>query len=267
MTAKIAYRIDYWPRQAFGIFQIDGDIFQPSSAGVSTKEVTLTPRVFWYRKLTLKNQDQVLVANGHPLQQGETYRRFFLFPSLNPWALLTTRYEITNQGNLGDGKTIYVCGDVKESFLPSPIGLVIFIIIGWSFERESSGTSLRTRNNNHDRALLVALAVGVILGGGSGGIMGWDVGKLLGMIIGAITGALFGAFFVPVNVLSMIEEANANPKVLAIPPMIGAAGMVFFGLLNLQGPPLGDLFLLAALGAFLGLLVSVFIRFTGFINT
>ena len=94
--------------------------------------------------IDLERQGDELLVNGKSLEVGESSGWFRVYPTLNPWLLETAYTEIANHGVfdcyqvLGEDTVerqsidaLYVYGDVSESWLPNPLGLVILGIGIW----------------------------------------------------------------------------------------------------------------------------------------
>ncbi len=82
--------------------------------------------------LEIRRKNQSISINFHPLVLGEIYQKFHWFPSINPWLILTYRYEVKNEGisplkSPTSPDMIFISGDVYEGWLPNPVG---FIILG-----------------------------------------------------------------------------------------------------------------------------------------
>lgn len=191
---RIVYSIDHrardgktWPSDPF------------DARGISHKEkIVLEAPAFWCGSLTLENRDQVLLVNGQPIKVGESYNRRYWFFSWNPWVFLTTQFEVANQGALRQGRAIYVCGEIKEGFLPNPLGLLVLGVLAVLAGKEA----LEEKN----KVLLGSIVAGGILSGITGGLMGRDIGELFGMVFGGITGALVGATVIAGMVTGIVEE-------------------------------------------------------------
>jgi hypothetical protein len=94
--------------------------------------------------IKLERQSDKLIVNGKSLEVGESASWFRVYPTFNPWLLETTYTEIANRGVfdcykvLGEDTVerqsidaLYVYGDVSESWLPNPLGLVILGVGIW----------------------------------------------------------------------------------------------------------------------------------------
>jgi hypothetical protein len=126
LDMQVAYCLSYWPHYAIS----GGAIYAYGASNES--RIVLSPQAPWYGNLILERQGQVLIVNDQPLQSGETYSTFRWFPTLNPWLLSTAHFTVKNEGMLGktiEGSrsptAIYVSGDVREGWLPNPIGFMI----------------------------------------------------------------------------------------------------------------------------------------------
>lgn len=123
---RLAYCISIWPRHAIS----GGGIYGLGSSNQDEIHV---------HSLSLRRDGLTLFVNGHPTLPGATYTTT-RFAALNPWVVLTSRFEVRNDGPLQEEVTssanvLFVSGDVRESWFPSPIGL--FMLIGgvWLIRR------------------------------------------------------------------------------------------------------------------------------------
>ena len=116
--SRLAYCLSVWPRQAIsggGIYDI----------GTSNQdEIRVDP-------LNLKRYNLTLSVNGHEINPGQTYKTT-RFAGLNPWVVLTSRFEVRNDGLMPEELTssasvLFVTGDVHEGWFPNPLGLIVLI--------------------------------------------------------------------------------------------------------------------------------------------
>ena len=139
---RIAYCISYWPRNAVS----GGAVYAYGSTDQDRILADSLGRPIWHSRLVFERQADILVFNGQRLAPGQTTSVARWFPSLNPWLLVTTHLSVTNEGRRqiqgASSDTIYVSGDMKEGWLPNPLGIVVLAI----------GLSLLVRGANDRRA-------------------------------------------------------------------------------------------------------------------
>src|SRR5688572_19188277 len=82
---RITYCMSIEPRQALS----GGGVHARGTSNVDDVEVD----IFSFRR-----ENQILYVNGHQLQPQERYNTTIWKPSINPWLIFTTRYEIWNYG-------------------------------------------------------------------------------------------------------------------------------------------------------------------------
>jgi hypothetical protein len=116
---RLAYCVSIWPRQAIS----GGGIYDYGTS--NQDEIRVDPFVF-------RREDLTLFVNNHPIKPGETYTTT-RYSVLNPWVVLTSRFELKNDGPLSEQSSLSASvlsgsGDVYEGWFPNPLG---FIILGY----------------------------------------------------------------------------------------------------------------------------------------
>jgi hypothetical protein len=123
---RLAYCISIWPRHAIS----GGGIYGLGSSNQDETHVN---------SLSLKRDGLTLLVNGHPTSPGATYTTT-RFAAFNPWVVLTSRFEVRNDGLMPEEVTssasiLFASGDVRESWFPSPIGPIMLIGGLWLVRR------------------------------------------------------------------------------------------------------------------------------------
>ncbi len=119
---RLAYCISIWPRQAIS----GGGIYGWGTS--DQNEIRVDP-------LSLRRDELMLSVNGHAINPGQTYTTT-RFATLNPWVVLTSRFEVRNDGLIQEelassASVLYVSGDVHEGWFPNPLGLIVLIGGTW----------------------------------------------------------------------------------------------------------------------------------------
>jgi len=147
-STKIAYCISWFPRGFSG-----GGIYV---VGDSDEEHVVMPKrpilPFWYGDLVLEKRGQNLVVNGRLLLPGRKYWQLNVFPTVNPWLLLSASLTVVNHGYDNRWSSmatdaIYVFGDLREGWLPNPLGMIILGTGIWLLVRGIRKTR-HARNKN-----------------------------------------------------------------------------------------------------------------------
>jgi hypothetical protein len=135
---RIGYCISYYPVKAIS----GGEIY--ASGSTKQDEVTVDQLVF-------RREDETLYVNGHPINSGEVYKTTDWRLSANPWLIITTRFEIRNDGitpidSLASVNMLFVSGDAVEGWLPNPLGIIVLGGGIWLFVRGTRERSLVSNN-------------------------------------------------------------------------------------------------------------------------
>ena len=113
--ARIVYYINLWPIEAengCGTYGI----------GISEQDEIVVG------VLHLRREDQILYINDRLISAEETYRTVRWVPSINPWLIFTYRFEIGfSPEHPVVPNAMLVGGDVYESWIPNPLGLLILV--------------------------------------------------------------------------------------------------------------------------------------------
>ena len=126
---RIAYCISWYPRNYSG-----GGVY---AEGTTTEDrIMVSPQAPWHSTLTIQRREDAVTINNQLLQIGMSFHQFAWFPSANPWLLYGANARVTNEGLLGVNRprpvdALYVSGDVKESWLLNPLGLIILAMGAW----------------------------------------------------------------------------------------------------------------------------------------
>jgi hypothetical protein len=127
---RIAYCVDQWPRNFYG-----GGFY--AAGAVSEDTLSLPADGILRSGLTLQRRGSAITANGMPIGEGQTYSESHSALSLNPWLLVTTRFTISSYGPEAPfpvmvesvpTNAIYLFGEVREGWLPGPLGPIMLII-------------------------------------------------------------------------------------------------------------------------------------------
>jgi hypothetical protein len=135
---RIGYCISYYPLKAIS----GGRIY--ASGSTNQDEITVDPLVF-------RREDETLFVNGHPINSREVYKQTDWRLSANPWLIITTRFEIRNDGitpidSLASANMLFVSGKAVEGWLPNPLGLIILGGGIWLFVRGRKERNLGSNN-------------------------------------------------------------------------------------------------------------------------
>jgi len=144
---RIAYCISIWPRSAVS----GGGIYDVGTTNLDEVKVG---------ELDLSRNEGTIFIDGNPLNAGETYKTTHWEFSISFWVLLTSRFEINNEGLITSTESVpkadalYVTGDVYEGWTINPLGPVILGVGIWllrkgkkELKRESSESPDQRLNN------------------------------------------------------------------------------------------------------------------------
>ncbi len=127
---RIAYCIDYKGRYVIsgaGIY----------AEGISTQDrLTITSKYEeGFEPVILSREDEILYVNNRALRKSQSYSDWNWYPSSNPMLLFANHLTIRNDGVDDSNNVLFATGEVKEGWLPNPIGLsilVVGIVLIWS---------------------------------------------------------------------------------------------------------------------------------------
>ena len=135
---RIVYCISIWPRQAL-------------SGGAIYDEGKTDQEAIKVGALNFRRDGQNLLVNNHMVTPREAYTTTHWNAALNPWVIFTSRFEIKNEGinpigTSSPAEALYVTGDVYESWLPNPLGLIILGSGIWLFRQGKTKQKLAAEN-------------------------------------------------------------------------------------------------------------------------
>ena len=124
---RMVYCISIWPLRAIS----GGAIYD---IGTSNQDEATVG------ELNLRRDEQTLFVNNRPINAGEVYKTVHWTPSINPWLIFSSHFEIKNEGltligSAASANVLYVSGDVHEGWFPNPLGLIIFVSGIWLFRQ------------------------------------------------------------------------------------------------------------------------------------
>ncbi len=121
---SIAYCIDF-----VGLHVLSGaGIYVQGTSTQDTLTINSNDSQEGFNTITLKRDGQTLKVNAQNLAVGQTFSLMGWVPSINPWLLYANHLTIQNAGIDTTSGALIVTGEVHESWLPNPAGLIALIV-------------------------------------------------------------------------------------------------------------------------------------------
>ncbi len=127
---RVAYCIDYKGR-----YVISGAGIYAEGASTQDRLTVTSNYEEGFEPVVLKREDEILYVNNRALHKNQLYSDWNWYPSSNLMLLFANHLTIRNAGIDGSRNVLFATGEVKEGWLPNPIGLsilVVGIVLIWS---------------------------------------------------------------------------------------------------------------------------------------